>query len=548
MRMSGRIAPRAERCIGIIDLGSNSLRLLIVRIHADGSTTVLNQVKHMVRLGEGGFVHNRLQDEAMNRTLGVLRGLAEMCAVYETSEIVAIATAAVRDAENGQDFILRVREKTGIDFTAVSGREEARLIYLGVSSGLERSDKLRLFIDIGGGSTELIVGNSQEYRNLDSVKLGCVRLTNLFFKGSTGPVSPREYAALQAHIRNAALHSFQRIADFDIEEAVASSGTAQNLAEIAAAREDADAVREGRPSRASRHVLSYDGLIRAVRELCSLGLEARREIPGINPNRADVLIAGAAILQTVMEEQGFESVTVSGRNLQNGSLVDYLMRMAPEREGTALPSREESVLQLARFCRFEEKHAFHVAKLALELFDSAGTLGMNSSPPVSRELLYYAALLHDIGIFIAFANHNAHSHYLIRNTELLGFTDREIEIMAALAYFHRKRPSKKQPVFLQLNEDIREDVRLLSVFLNLAERMDKSHRQVVRAARFTRAGDGWLELHVLVAEDCPIELEEIARGGKLIRKSCGMRVALRPCQEQAVFESAVGQTMRPAGQ
>ena len=392
MRMSGRIAPRAERCIGIIDLGSNSLRLLIVRIHADGSTTVLNQVKHMVRLGEGGFVHNRLQDEAMNRTLGVLRGLAEMCAVYETSEIVAIATAAVRDAENGQDFILRVREKTGIDFTAVSGREEARLIYLGVSSGLERSDKLRLFIDIGGGSTELIVGNSQEYRNLDSVKLGCVRLTNLFFKGSTGPVSPREYAALQAHIRNAALHSFQRIADFDIEEAVASSGTAQNLAEIAAAREDADAVREGRPSRASRHVLSYDGLIRAVRELCSLGLEARREIPGINPNRADVLIAGAAILQTVMEEQGFESVTVSGRNLQNGILVDYLMRMAPEREGTALPSREESVLQLARFCRFEEKHAFHVAKLALELFDSAGTLGMNSSPPVSRELLYYAYL------------------------------------------------------------------------------------------------------------------------------------------------------------
>lgn len=122
VRMSGRIAPRAERCIGIIDLGSNSLRLLIVRIHADGSTTVLNQVKHMVRLGEGGFVHNRLQDEAMNRTLGVLRGLAEMCAVYETSEIVAIATAAVRDAENGQDFILRVREKTGIDFTGGFGQ------------------------------------------------------------------------------------------------------------------------------------------------------------------------------------------------------------------------------------------------------------------------------------------------------------------------------------------------------------------------------------------------------------------------------------------
>ncbi len=191
MRMSSRIAPLEEKHIGIIDLGSNSLRLLLVRIHADGSTRVLNQVKHMVRLGEGSFVHKRLREDAMTRTIGVLRSLAEMCAAYQSSEIVAIATAAVRDADNGQEFILRVKEKTGIDFKVVSGREEARLIYLGVSSGLERSGKLRLFIDIGGGSTELVVGNSQTYRNLDSVKIGCVRLTNLFFGSRTGPVSAR---------------------------------------------------------------------------------------------------------------------------------------------------------------------------------------------------------------------------------------------------------------------------------------------------------------------------------------------------------------------
>ncbi len=533
--MSGRIVSPTERNVGIIDLGSNSLRLLIVRIHADGSTTVLNQVKHMVRLGEGGFVHNRLQEEAMSRTIGVLRGLAEMCAVYETAQIVAIATAAVRDADNAQEFILRVRERTGIDFTVVSGKEEARLIYLGVSSGLERSDKLRLFIDIGGGSTELIVGNSQGYSNLDSVKLGCVRLTNLFFGDGREPVSPREYAALQAHIRNVALHSFQRIADFDIVEAVASSGTAQNLAEIAAAREDADAAREGRASRASRHVLSYDALIRTVRELCARTAEERRSIPGINPARADVLIAGAAILQTVMEEQGFESVVVSNRNLQNGILVDYLMRTSPGTEG-GLPSREESVLQLARFCRFEEKHAFHVARLALELFDSARAQGLNAAAPASRELLFYAALLHDIGIFISFTNHNAHSHYLIRNTELLGFTDREIEFMAALAFFHRKRASRKQPIFLQLDEEIRDDVRRVSLFLNLAERMDKSHRQIVRAARFVQTPDGNLELHMLVSGDCPIEIEEVERGGKLIRKVYDMRCAVRVYREQHEFD------------
>lgn len=226
------------------------------------------------------------------------------------------------------------------------------------------------------------------------------------------------------------------------------------------------------------------GLRRAVKELCSRTLEERKSIPGINPNRADVIIAGAAILQTIMEEQGFESVTISNRNLQNGILVDYLMRTHPQKAGSRLSAREESVLQLARFCRFEEKHSRHIAKLALELFDSARAIGLHDAPPVSRELLYYAALLHDIGIFISFANHNAHSHYLIRNTELLGFTEREIELIAALAFFHRKRPSKKIPLFLQLDEGIREEVRLLSLFLTLAERMDKSHRQIIRSARF----------------------------------------------------------------
>lgn len=529
--MSGGLIPSAERNIGIIDLGSNSVRLLLVRIHPDGSATILNQVKHMVRLGEGGFLRNRLQEETMTRTIAVLRGLAEMCAVYNTSETIAIATAAVRDAVNGQEFIHRVQEKTGLSFTVVSGREEARLIYLGVSSGLEPSDGLRLYIDIGGGSTELIVADSSGHKNLDSLKLGCVRLTNLFFQENKGPVSAYSYAALQRYIRNEALHSFQRIAGFEIAEAVASSGTAQNLAEIAAALAQEEAARTGRPCTVSKQVLSYDGLRRAVKALCARDLEGRRSVPGINPNRADVIIAGAAILQTIMEEQGFESVTISNRNLQNGILADYLMRTYPQKAGTIRPAREESVLQLARFCRFEETHSRHVAGLALELFDSAKAIGLHDAPPVSRELLYYAALLHDIGIFISFANHHAHTHYLIRNTELLGFTEREIELMAAVAFFHRKRASKKMPLFLELDESIREEVRLLSLFLTLAERLDESHRQIVKSARFERTPNGDLELRLVGSGPFPIELEEVRRSGKLIKKVFRAHLEFRPCLE-----------------
>ena len=440
--------PDGERVIGIIDLGSNSLRLMLVRILPDGSHTVLNQVKNMVRLGEGAFETGHLREESMARTINVLRGMAEMCGVYGASEVIAIATAAVRDAANGPDFMRRVKEKTGIDFRVVSGREEARLIYLGVSSGLAHTESLRLFIDIGGGSTELVVGNSEEYRNLDSLKMGCV----------------------------------------------------------------------GRAPQESRDVLSYGGLRRAVKELCGRTLKERRSVPGINPNRADVIVAGAAILQTIMEDQGFDSVRISNRNLQNGILVDYLSTRMPHADGSFHPVRKESVLHLARRCRFEERHSRHVSRLALDLFDSAKAMGLHDSGDLARELLHYAALLHDIGIFISFSRHNAHSHYLIRNTELLGFTRREVDIMAALTYFHRKRPSKKVPLFMEFDQETREEIRLLSLFLLLAERMDKSHRQIVRTVRFEARKEGGLQLSLRAPEECPIELDLVRGSAKLVRK------------------------------
>ncbi|WP_299392141.1 Ppx/GppA phosphatase family protein [uncultured Desulfovibrio sp.] len=528
------VDPRAvleEKTIAIMDLGSNSLRLMLAHIKPDGSYAILNQVKHMVRLGEGSFQHGRLREESMARTIAVLRGMASMCEVYGVSETIAVATAAVRDASNGEEFLARVKDKTGLAFTAISGQEEARLIYLGVSSGLEHTTSLRLFIDIGGGSTELIVGSSDECRNLDSMKLGCVRLSNLFFDDGEKPVSPKRYAALQNYIRNSALHSFQRIADFTLTEAVGSSGTAQNLAEISAALDEADALRQGRKPVERRDLLSYAGLCRVVRELCSRTLKERKALPGINANRADVIIAGAAILQTIMEDQGFDSVRISNRNLQNGLLVDYITRRRPHKEGSFHPVRKESVLHLARKCGYEERHSRHVARLALDLFDSARALGLHALSPDLRELLHYAGLLHDIGIFISFSRHNVHSHYLIRNTELLGFTAREVELLAALAYFHRKRPTRKTPFYTELDDDMRAEVRPLSLFLLLAERMDKSHRQIIRAARFVQGDDGLL-LRVNAADDCPIEMEQLRHSLKNIRKVFATREIALECRRE----------------
>jgi exopolyphosphatase / guanosine-5'-triphosphate,3'-diphosphate pyrophosphatase len=518
MTQAATLAVNQTRIISILDLGSNSLRMVIARVQGNRTVTVLNQVKHMVRLGENAFTHCRLQAEAMERTLLVLHGFAEMCTAYCVEECLAMATAAVRDATNGQAFLHTVREQTGFDFTIISGKEEARLIYWGIASGLEKSDSLRQIIDIGGGSTELVLADATGPLLLESLKIGCVRLANQFFAHNTGVVSTADYAQLQNYIRNEGLHFFKRMAEYSPTSLFASSGTAQNLAEIAAQLAKQDSGKNYPDTTSS---LSYRGLCRVVHELCARTEAERAAIPGINPRRTGVLLPGAAILQTVMEELSFDTVNISSRGLRDGVLEEYLDRIAPDNIPSSLSIRETSVLRLAHFCHFEEGHSRHVANLALRLFDSARSLGLHSSKANARELLYYAALLHDIGIFIAYSRHNAHSHYLISNTELLGFTGREITQMAAMAFFHRVHPSKKQPIYTAFEPALRAEVRLLSLFLAMAEALEKSHRQVVRDVFFDRNTQGVLMLHLHASAPCPVELERIKRCDRTMLKCFG---------------------------
>jgi len=486
--------------------------MMIVRIEKGRVVSVLNQVKQMVRLGEGAFESRRLQPEPMRRTVAALRVFAGMCRAYSVDEVVALATAAVRDAVNGPVFLEEIRRETGFDFTVISGREEARLISRGVSVALEPFAGKRMFIDIGGGSTELSVATGTGILDLESLKLGAVRLAGIF--PVTEVVGEKLYAEMQKYIRAQAVLPLQRMECLSPEELVGSSGTIQNLAEMAAAMS-----REaGRKTGDTPELLSYGGLRRVVKALCERSEEARMGLPGINPRRTGILIPGAAILQTVMEALDFDSVRVSGRGLRDGALVDYLERMFPE--SGQLSVREESVLRLARRCRFEERHSRHVEKLALMLFDRAGEQGLYKGSSRIRELLGYAALLHDIGIFVSFSRHNVHSHYLIRNSELLGFTEREVAMMAALDYFHRYGLSRKDKVYAALGEETGEEIRCPALFLSLGEALDKSHRQAVTSAELVRK-NGVLTLDIRTSGPCPVEQERLKRCIKAIEKSFG---------------------------
>ena len=507
-----------SKTLSVIDLGSNSIRMVIVRVLANGGISLLNQVKHMVQLGQGAFTDNTLQKEAMDRTIQVILSFSQACKSYNVTDVLAIATAAVRDAKNGQFFLEEVYEKTGIHFTCISGEEEARLIYKGVSDEFEKSSILRFYLDIGGGSTEFVVGDSYFHRELDSVKMGCVRLANMFTEGKTGKISDKQYATMQNHVRGIAAHTFGRMASYFPQEMVASSGTAQNLALMAACLEQDDK-KAGKPENAE-NILTYKDLVRVVKLLRSHTEEERKNILGINPRRVGLIIPGAAILQTVMEELGFDYLRTSPYGLRDGIIRDYLEKnySAVAFENTSV--QERSVLKLARACRFEEEHARHVAKLALRLFDSAKICDLHDMNQSSRNLLYYASLLHDIGIFISFSMHDAHGKYLITHHPLLGFTDGEISLMGSLVAAHRMKANKNAVEFNSFDMETRHEAQMLSIMLKFAEALEKSHGKHVDDAIFVEE-KGKVKLLVTHNCACPLEQEKIEHSKKILKRLTG---------------------------
>lgn len=519
---NGATGGEGEHVVGFIDLGTNSVRLLLVRINPNHSYTVLSEQKETVRLGEGEFRRNTLQVNAMRRAGLVCTRFAEIARSRGATQVLAVATSATREAENRAAFVRHLRRVAGIDVRVISGKEEARLIYLGVASGANIGGRQTLFIDVGGGSTEVIVGDQQQYRFLDSLKLGAIRLSGMFFRtGDSSPVSSTRYARIQRYIRTRSVRTIERLKQFTVEQAIGSSGTILNLAEIAMRKVHKRGLVKG-------DVLTREQLREVVDLLCSLPLERRREVPGINPDRADIIIPGAAILETLMEELDLDGLSVSERGLREGLPIDYLSRSENAHFFEQTSFRERSVLELGRRCGFDEPHARHIVRLAWELFDSAREAGLHALGEWERELLEHACLLHDVGSFISYANHRTHSYYFIRNADLLGFDQTEISLIAAVALFHHKAfPRLKHPEFAELDKPSREIVRVLCTFLRIAESLDRSHLQAVLHARLRASDRKNVVLEITPARDCHLELWEVRNHEKAFEKVFGRKLEIR---------------------
>ena len=506
--------------VAFIDIGTNAIRLLVVRLIPSHSYSTVTQQREAARLGEGEFANRRLQPQAMDRAVLVCRKFVELARSYGAEKIVAVATSATREAVNEEEFLHRLREEADLDVRVISGREEARLIYSGLSSFVHLGGGNAIFLDIGGGSTEVIVGGQSEYQYLDTIGVGAVRLTTMLLSPNEAlPVPPERYQLLRQYVRHAAIHTVYHVKKYRVDLALGSSGTIQNLAAVAAR-----SLRNR--SLETEEVLTHRDLKRVAAMLCALPLEERRKVPGLNPDRADIIIGGAAILDALMEELGLAEIRVLQEGgLREGLLMDYLAQNAHDVH--RLSVRERSILQLGRSCNFDESHARNAERLALELFDSAGEAGLHTYGEWERELLGYATLLHDIGSFLSYSNHHVHSYYLIDNSDLLGFYKTEIEIMALTALFHRKTlPSARHPGYAALDRDTRKLVSFLSLLVRLVESLDRSHQKVVKHAQLRARGTRSLCLAIQTSGDAQLELWGVETRERAVLKTLGRRLRI----------------------
>lgn len=463
-----------DRIVAAIDVGTNSIHMAVTKIQPSlPAFTIIDREKETVRLGNFDEGTGELAEDAMNRAIKALKRCCSIASSLQADDVIAVATSAVREAKNGQDFIERVHQEVGLAINLISGTEEARRIYLGVLSGMEFQGKPHTIIDIGGGSTELILGTGEPHRFLSSTKVGAVRLTAQFVRSN--PISNLEFTALRAYVRGMLEPTIadlkRRLESEEGMRLVGTSGTIECLAAITAYE------RLGMvPDPLNGYQMTYEDLVTLVDKLRRMTFAERLAMPEMSARRAEIIVAGAVILQEAMRLLKASSITICERALREGVVVDWMLShgLIEDRMQFQQSVRQRSVLKTARKYRVHLDHGERIAQFVIDLFDqSQGSL--HAWGNLERELLWAAAILHNCGHFVSHSSHHKHSYYLIRNGELLGFTETELEVMANIARYHRKSsPKKKHDNYRNLPTRYhRQLVTQLSALLRIAIALDR---------------------------------------------------------------------------
>ena len=505
--------------IAAIDIGTNSVHMIVVRVRPDLSFEVVDREKAMVRLGAGGLDGRALTPEAMIAALQALSKFKRIAESHQVDEILAAATSATREARNGGEFLARLESETGIRPRVISGVEEARLIHQAAVYGVNVGGGRAVVVDIGGGSVEITLGTPSALQLARSFKIGTIRLTERFVRSD--PLSERDERKIVKHVLGDIDRYCEQILAAGFDRVIGTSGTILSIGAVAAA-----AARGAVPAELRNLHVAAKQIRKVRKQVAELDLEQRLAIPGLDPRRADLVVAGAILLDTILRRLGAEELTLCDLALREGLVLDYVRRNRRQiAQIDSIPDvRRRSTLELAERCSYYAEHANQVVRLALALFDQ--TRAMHGLTDREREWLEYASLMHDIGGHISFSGHHKHSYYLIKNGDLRGFHPDEIEVMALVARYHRRgTPKRSHPQYAQLPATLRRTVRTLASILRVAESLDRSHAQPVSGLEVHDRGDDVvIQLHS--GGDAELEVWATARHLEPFEQVAGKAVRL----------------------
>lgn len=490
--------PRSR--IAAIDVGTNSIHLIVVEQQRHGYR-VIDKEKEMVQLGRGSLEGRLLTAEAMERGVEALRKMAGIAERWQVREIVAVATSAIREAPNGRRFLTAAQKASGIKVRVISGEEEADYIYRAVRSAIDFHGGTALVVDIGGGSVEMILATADEVFLTSSEPLGSLRIAQMF--ELEGAATAAQIEECRAYVVKRLKKSTARIAALGFDFSVGTSGTIVALATLATA--------DGGTMTSGLRWLARNRLRELIDVLAPLSAAERARRFSIDERRSETILAGAIVLDEIMRKLKLEQIRACDAALREG-IVEYVLEREPRRRGGV---RRSSVLSLMERSDVERAHASHVARLALRIFDQTQELHRLHT---ERELLEYAALLHEVGMHVSYQGYHKHSYYLISHAGLRGFTTDHVATVANVARYHRKAaPDDEDENFAPLSAAQKDVVRKLSAILRIADALDRGRRRAVRDVG-VEVSEGKVRFHVRRRGDADVELEAAVRRAAYFRK------------------------------
>ncbi len=500
--------------LAALDVGSNTMRLVIAELEPNGVYRVLDDEREMVRLGAGVNETGRLDPTAVERALEAIGKMKALADGLRVSRLRAIATSAVRDAENGAEFCVEAQRRFDIPIEIISGAEEGRLAFRSVLRHFNLEDRLIAAVDVGGGSVEVVLAAGKIIDQVYTLPLGAVRLTEQF--GLADKVDKQSWKAVRKAIDSEARNTIGR-PPLRPRVIIGSGGTFSTLAEMIQLRRGEQAV----------SVQGYKMAVAEVEhlldELISMTLDERKQVPGLAPGRADIIVAGALVITRLARRLLCEEIWVHDKGVRDGlllTMIDELQDVpsAPD------PSRDrmQVVRQFAQVCRCNPAHCEQVAKLAGQIFDQLDPV--YDLPPEGRELMLAAALTHEAGYLINPAGRHKHAYHIIRHADLPGFSSHEIELIANVARYHRGAPPKKSHAnFKSLKLADAQLVKVLAGILRVADGLDRTRFQRVRSVRVMAEGDE-LRIEVDAGADAQVEMWAAEEKSKLLAKTLGAKI------------------------